>query len=150
MADYKDILSGTFGKVVNRVKDAADSTGVAGIYAQGAGRARASGQVAKLSLAINGESEELKRVYAEIGRLYFAEAQGTADGVFAPLFEQAQKLTAGIRDKQEQIDRLRETFAPADAGESDLDVEIGEFDDIVSATEADGMTVEIKTGAPEE
>ena len=97
MADYTDIFSGTLGKVVNRVKGAAESSGVAEVYAQGAGRARAFGQVAKLSLAINGESEELKRVYAEIGRLYFEQAQAAPEGVFAPLFEQARKRTAGIR-----------------------------------------------------
>ena len=148
MADYKDILSGTLGKVVNRVKDAAENSGVAGVYAQGAGRARAFGQIAKLSLAINGESEELKRVYAEIGRLYFAEAQNAPEGVFAPLFEQAQKLTAGIRDKQTQISQIRETYGAAE--EHDIDVEFGEFDDIVDATAADGMTVEIKTDQEEE
>ena len=83
MADYRDIFSGTLGKVVDRVKGAAESSGVAEVYAQGAGRARAFGQIAKLSLAINGENEELKRVYTEIGRLYFAEAQGAPEGVFA-------------------------------------------------------------------
>ena len=148
MADYKDIFSGTLGKVVNKVKGAAESSGVAEVYTQGAGRARAFGQIAKLSLAINGESEELRRVYTEIGRLYFAEAQGAPEGVFAPLFEQAQKLTAGIRDKQAQIDALRERFGAAE--EAEIDVEFGEFDDVVSATEADGVTVEIKTDETEE
>ena len=142
MADYRDILNGTLGRVVKRVKGAAESSGVTEVYAQGAGRARAFGQIAKLSLAINGESEELKRVYTEIGRLYFEAAQAAPEGVFAPLFEQAQKLAAGIRDKQEQIDELRERYSPAG---SDIEVEFGAFDDVVSATEADGMTVEIKT-----
>ena len=148
MADYRDIFSGTLGKVVDRVKGAAESSGVAEVYAQGAGRARAFGQIAKLSLAINGENEELKRVYTEIGRLCFAEAQGSPEGVFAPLFEQAQKLTAGIRDKQAQINEIRERYGAAE--EADLEVEFGEFDDVVSATEADGMTVEIKTDEAEE
>ena len=147
MADYKDIFSGTLGKVVNRVKGAAESSGVAELYAQGAGRARAFGQVAKLSLAINGESEELKRVYAEIGRLYFEQAQAAPEGVFAPLFEQARKLTAGIRDKQAQINELRERYGAAE--ERDIDVEFGEFDDVVDATAADGMTVEIRTDKDE-
>ena len=148
MADYRDIFSGTLGKVVNRVKGAAESSGVAEVYAQGAGRARAFGQIAKLSLAINGESEELKRVYTEIGRLYFDAAQDAPEGVFVPLFEQAQKLTAGIRDKQAQINEIRERYGAAE--EADLEVEFGEFDDVVSATEAEGVTVEIKTDKTEE
>ena len=148
MADYRDIFSGTLGKVVNRVKDAAESSGVADVYAQGAGRARAFGQIAKLSLSINGESEELKRVYTEIGRLYFEAAQDAPEGVFAPLFEQARKLTAGIRGKQAQINELRERYSPAE--EAGIDVEFGAFDDVVSATEADGVTVEIRTDDSEE
>ena len=137
MADYRDIFSGTLGKVVSRVKDAAESSGVADVYAQGAGRARAFGQIAKLSLAINGESEELKRVYAEIGRLYFEQAKAAPEGFFVPLFEQAEKLTDSIKDKQAEINRLKSDYL--ESGEKDVEVEIGDFDDIVSAAEREAM-----------
>lgn len=139
MADYKDIL----GKLADKVKEAADSSGVLDVYAQGAGRAKAFGQIAKLSLELNSDHEELKRIYTEIGRLYFEQAKDTPQGFFVPLFEQANRVTNGIREKREKIDALRRESGIAP--EEDIDAEIGDFDDVVSATEADGMTVEIKT-----
>ena len=49
MADYKNILSGTLGKLADKVRDAADSAGVLDMYAQGANRAKAFGQFTKLT-----------------------------------------------------------------------------------------------------
>lgn len=143
MADYKDILNGTLGKLAGRVKEAADSSGVLDVYAQGANRAKAFGQLTKLTLELNGDHEELQRIYAEIGRLYFEQAKDTPEGFFVPLFEQANRVSGNIRAKRAKIDELKENYGVSE--QSDIDVEIGDFDDVVSATEADGMTVEIKT-----
>lgn len=143
MADYKDILSGTLGRLAGKAKEAAGASGVLDVYAQGTSRAKAFGQIAKLSLELNGEHEELKRIYTEIGRLYFEQARANPEGFFVPLFEQAERVSANIREKRARIDALHETYgAPA---EHDIDVEITDFDDVVSATEADGVTVEIKS-----
>ena len=143
MADYKDILSGTFGRLADKVKETASSSGVLDVYAQGANRARAFGQLTKLTLELNGEHEELQRIYTEIGRLYFEQAKGAPEGFFVPLFEQADRVSDSIRAKRAKIDELKEHYGVTE--QSDIDVEIGDFDDVVSATEADGMTVEIKT-----
>lgn len=139
MADYRDIL----GKLAGKVREAADSSGVMDVYAQGAGRARAFGQIAKLSLELSREHEELKSIYAEIGRLYYEQRQAAPEGFFVPLFEQAARVSDSIRDKRAKIDALRTESGVAP--EKDIDVEIGSFDDVVDATEADGMTVEIKS-----
>ncbi len=143
MADYKDILSGTFGRLADKVKETASSTGVLDVYAQGANRAKAFGQLAKMTLELNGEHEELQRIYTEIGRLYFEQAKDAPEGFFVPLFEQANRVSDSIRAKRAKIDELKEHYGVTE--QSDIDVEIGDFDDVVSATEADGMTVEIKT-----
>lgn len=143
MADYKDILSGTLGKLADRVKETASSSGVLDVYAQGASRAKAFGQLTKLTLELNGDHEELQRIYTEIGRLYFEQAKDAPEGFFVPLFEQANRVSGNIRAKRAKIDELKENYGVS--GQSDIDVEIGDFDDVVSATEADGMTVEIKT-----
>ena len=142
MADYKDILSGTLGKLADKGKETASSTGVLDVYAQGANRAKAFGQLTKLTLELNGEHEELQRIYTEIGRLYFEQAKDTPEGFFVPLFEQANRVSDNIRAKRAKIDELKEHYGVTE--QSDIDVEIGDFDDVVSATEADGMTVEIK------
>ena len=143
MADYKDILSGTLSRLADKVKETASSTGVLDVYAQGANRAKAFGQLTKLTLELNGEHEELQRIYTEIGRLYFEQAKDTPEGFFVPLFEQANRVSDNIRAKRAKIDELKEHYGVSE--QSDIDVEIGDFDDVVSATEADGMTVEIKT-----
>ena len=139
MADYKDI----FGRLAGKVREAADSSGVLDIYAQGTERAKALGQIAKLSIELKNEHDELQRIYTEIGRLYYEQAKDAPEGFFVPLFEQANRVSDSIRAKRARIDELKEHYGVSE--QSDIDVEIGDFDDVVSATEADGMTVEIKT-----
>ena len=94
------------------------------------------GQIAKLTLELNSEHEELKRIYTEIGRLYYEQAKAAPEGFFVPLFEQANRVTGKIQDKRAKIEALRSEAGIA--GEPDIEVEFGDFDDVVSATEADG------------
>ena len=142
MADYKDIITGTLNNIVGKVKEVADSGAIKDIYEHGANRAKSYSQMAKLSLEINGDSEELKRVYAEIGRLYYEQANDAPEGFFAPLFAQAEEICGRIAAKEDEINALKADIAAATGcDEADIDVEIGEFDDfdnIVDATEDDG------------
>ena len=79
MADYKDIITGTLNNIVGKVKEVADSGAIKDIYEHGANRAKSYGQMAKLSLKINGDSEELKRVDADFESVVDAtEDDGTA------------------------------------------------------------------------
>lgn len=140
MADYKELISGTLGtltKLGGKVRDVAVNTGVTDVYTKGADRAKAFAQITKLTLALNSEHEELKRVYAEIGRLYFEQAKAAPEGFFVPLFEQAGRITDSIRQKQTEIDALKADYL--EPGEKDVEVEIGDFDDIVSAAEREAM-----------
>ena len=89
MADYKELL----GKLADKVKDAAESSGVMDVYAQGANRARAFGQLTKLTVELSREQEELKRIYAEIGQLYYEQHTAAPEGVFVPLFERCGKIS---------------------------------------------------------
>ena len=93
MADYKDRINGTIstlvGKarefaasdtvtgIVDKVKSAAEESGVARVYEDGASRTKAYARIAKLTLAVNSAHEELNRVYAEIGKLYYEQAKGS-------------------------------------------------------------------------
>ena len=138
MADYKEL----FGKLADKVKDVAETSGVMDVYAQGASRAKAFGQLTKLTVELNREQEELRDIYTEIGRLYYEQAKTAPEGVFVPLFEQADRVTGSIRERRAKINELKEGSGLS--GQDDIAVEIGDFDDVVSATEADGMTVEIK------
>ena len=133
MANYKDIFTGTINSIVSKVKDVAENGGVREVYEQGASRAKAYARIAKLNLELNGENEELKRVYAEIGKLYYEEAKGAPMGFFAPLFSQVEEHANAVNEKQAQIDAIKAGFS----SESDIDVEISEYEDVVSADEED-------------
>lgn len=134
MADYKDIISGTFSKIANKVKEVADSNAVRDIYEQGTSRAKAYGRITKLTLEMNGQNEELKRIYAEIGKLYFEQAKDAPEGFFAPLFAQAEEISVAIDAKQAEIDELKTV---SEASPVDADIEV-EFEEVVDATELDG------------
>lgn len=133
MADYKDIITGTLSSIAGKVKEVAQSSNVRGVYEQGASRAKAFGQIAKLSLSINGDTEELKRVYLEIGKLYYEQAKEAPEGFFAPLFAQVESIKADIADKQEQIEAIK--AANSASAEPDIDVEVTEFEKVVEDTE---------------
>ncbi len=126
MADYKDIIAGTIKSFAGKVKDVAESSTVRGIYEHGAERAKAYGS----------EYEELKRAYTEIGKLYFEQARENPEGFFAPLFAQVEEINARIREKESDIEALK---TQVESGKAiDIDIEIGDFDDVVDSTEADG------------
>jgi dynactin complex subunit len=137
MADYKEL----FGSLVNKAKDVMESTGVTEVYQKGASRTKAYSRIARLTLDTNSQAEELRKVYTEIGRLYFEQARENPEGVFAPLFAQAGKLMDELKAKEDELEELKRSLG-AEAEEKDIEVEItqdiDEFDQVVSATEAEG------------
>ena len=149
MADYKDIIAGTIGNIVGKVKEVAESGTVRDIYDKGASRAKSYTRIAKLTLEMNGESEELKRVYTEIGKLYYEQAKDAPEGFFAPLFSQVKEISDSILAKEEEINAMKAEFE-AECAAKDIDVEIGEFDDVVDATASDGADEAPAGDKPEE
>lgn len=177
MADYKDIITGTIsnlmGKVrevaespnvkeavdkvkaaaedtVGKVKEAAEGSTVKEVYDQGASRVKSYGRIAKLSLEMNGDYEELKRVYTEIGKLCYDQFKAAPEGFFAPLFAQVEEISARIERSEAEIEAMK--------AEADISVEIvadsvedaaeeykaaaEEFQNIVDATETEGSATE--------
>ena len=183
MADYKDIITGTLtnlvGKVkevaespnvkeavdkvkaaaedtVGKVKAAAEGSTVKEVCDQGANRVKSYGRIAKLSLEMNGDYEELKRVYTEIGKLCYDQFKDAPEGFFAPLFAQVEEISARIERSEAEVEAMK-----AEAGcqeEPDISVEIvadsvedaaeefkaaaEEFQNVVEATENEGSATE--------
>ena len=129
MADYRDMLKSLAAKA----KDAADSSGVTGVYAKGAERARAFGQITKLTLDSNRDLEELNRVYAEIGKLYFEQAKDRPEGFFVPLFEQANRLSEAVCERKREIDALKAQYL--DPAQRAAEPVFGDFDAVVPPAE---------------
>ena len=136
MADYKELLGGTLKNLAGKVRDAADSVGVGEIYAKGIERTKNYGSMAKLTLSINSDTEELKRVYQEIGRLCYDENKDAPGGFYAPLFAQVEALNASIEAKRRDIEAIKGELDAA--SQNDIEVEISDFEDVVNSTESDG------------
>ena len=137
MADYKEL----FGSLVNKAKDVMESTGVTEVYQKGASRTKAYSRIARLTLDTNSQADELRKVYTEIGRLYFEQARENPEGVFAPLFAQAGKLMDELKAKESELEQFKSGLRD-ETEEKDIEVEItqdiDDFDQIVNATEAEG------------
>ncbi len=142
MSDTMDKLTDTLGGLLRKAKEVGaqavetvDKNGaVRDAYARGTERTKAYARMAKITLEINGENEELRKIFTEIGKLYYDQAGSSAGGFFAPLFDQASRTADKIRALEDELRALREEFIP-DGAEKDIEVEIGAFDDIVSAEE---------------
>lgn len=118
----------TINNVVGKVREAAENSNVKGIYDKGTSRAKSYAQIAKLTLEMNGENEELKKVFCEIGRLYYEQAKDAPEGYFAPLFEQAEAVSASIDAKLAEIEEIKAAVAE---DSRDIEVEIENFEDTV-------------------
>ncbi len=135
MADYKDIIHGTISNIVGKVKDVAESGTVRNIYDKGVDKAKSCGRIAKLTLEMNGEAEELKRVYTEIGRLYYEDHKDDApEPYYASLFAQADEIKEKLRDMDDEIKSMKSEFQ-AEYDDDDIEVEICNFEDIVEESE---------------
>ncbi len=139
MADYKDIIAGTIKNLAGKVKDVAESSTVRGLYEHGAERAKSYGAIAKLTLEISGDTEELKRAYTEIGKLYFEENRENPDGFYQALFANVEEINARIHANEDAINEIKAQIEAENA--ADIDVEVGSFEDIVDSTAADGAGV---------
>ena len=133
MADYKDIITGTLNNLFSKAKNAVENGTVREVYDNGLNRAKVYGQMIKSTLEVNGETEELKKVYNEIGRLYYEQAKDAPEGYFVPLFARVESLTAGILEKQEAVRTMKEKME--DERLFGIEVEFGDFDDVVSEDE---------------
>ena len=156
MPDYKEFVgtiltkardlaaSDTVTGAVEKVKEAAAGTGIPDVFEKGTQRAKSFGSATRLTLDLNRDHKELERVFAEIGKLYYEQTNGTADGFFVPLFEQAENLRRAIAEKESEIEAYKASFESSEHGSRDadsaLDEQIDAFESIVNQTENDGSS----------
>ena len=62
MSETRDFLSG----LLDKVKDAAENTGVSGVYAMGVERAKAYGRITRHSVGAGAQADELDKVHGSI------------------------------------------------------------------------------------
>ena len=159
MADYKELLSDKVGTILNRakelagseavsgtvdrVREAASSSGILSVYEKGAQRAKSFGDATRLSVDLNRDYKELNRVFAEIGKLYYEQAKAAPEGFFVPLFQQADTLFSEIAEKEARVSEYKAAFASSGKvveNTDQMNSDIADFEEIVNRTETDGTS----------
>ena len=111
------------GDTVSKVKEAAEGSTVKEVYEQGASRVKSYGRIAKLSLQVNGEYEELRRVYTEIGKLCYDRHKDAPEELFAPLFSQVEEIGSRIKSMEDEIEAVKAEVSGA-GDDGDITVEV--------------------------
>ncbi|MEG1632969.1 MAG: hypothetical protein RR314_02840 [Oscillospiraceae bacterium] len=122
MSDYNDFKE-AFKATVNGVADIARDIAV------GAGdKAKSLGRTAKLSMEQSAERENARKVYTEIGRLYYETNRKDPGEFFVQLFDEVTLAN----DRIEAIDR---ELAELKKAGGDDDCTDASFEDVVDADE---------------
>ena len=148
MSDYNDLLNSlkaAAGSAANIARDIAGSAGEkARDFAGSAGeKAKATARIAKLKLEIAGKREELNKVYAEIGRVYFESAdKRSPEELYVRLFDKVMLANAAI-ERMETEERELKSIFESEADEAD-------FTMVVSAAEDEAAEPDVEVEITEE
>ena len=115
MADYKSILKGTINSVTSKATQYVESGALKDSYDKGSTAARCYANIAKLSLQINGELEEQKKAFVEIGRLYYDEHRDAPSERYAQLFDEIKAFDDRIETMREEIEAAKAAVEAAKA-----------------------------------
>ena len=107
MADYKSMIKGTISAVGKKAKEYVESGALKDAYARGSTTAMCYANIAKLNLQINGELEEQKKVFTEIGRQYYDQNRDCAEGKFAVLFQELQAIDDRIEIMRTELEAAK-------------------------------------------
>ena len=139
MNNFKKKLFDTIETVADKTRDIAAKTAdkTKDLTAKTADKAKDIKQIAKLSLEISGQKDEIRDAYYEIGKLYYAAHRDDAEEDFAFLCNSITEAMQTIEQKTTMINDLKAKIAANDYENGDIEVEFEEvdFDDVVSASE---------------
>lgn len=106
---------------------------VAGVAAD---KTKDAARIARLTVQLGAEKENLKKAYTELGKAYFEENKDCAEGLFAQLCEEVTAVNDRIAAMRSELDSLKGGLKTAEAPD---------FEQVVAEAEgeADDITVEI-------
>lgn len=154
MSDYSELIKSLKAAAGGFADIAKDLAGAAGDKARdlagGAGeKAKALARLAKLTMELNSERDSLEEAYAEVGKLYFENADKTDPGeMYVRAFDRVMLSLAAIERMETELNELRSYMSESSADDAG-------FEDIVDAAEAeaagdDSIEVEITEDKTEE
>ena len=135
MAGFNDFMTKAGALASKAAGKAKDLAGTA------AAKTKQLSRIAKLNMDISAQKDDMKKAYAELGKLYYEAHHDAPDETCAPLCAQIDAAAAAIASLEEEIAQIRETM---DAEPMDADLE-----EVVDATETEaGVEVEIEVEEP--
>jgi len=134
LSEIKNAVLSSIGKAADAGKDIANKA---------ADKAKSGARIAKLSMEIAGEKENMKKAYIEIGKLYYDTHKDDPEGFFIQLCEEVGLAQKNIADKESEIESLKsDENVPVDV---EIDIE---FEKVVAEDE-EAAAAETDTPAPE-
>lgn len=127
MPDYKSMIKGTINAIGTKAKDFAESGKIKDAYDRGSTTARCYAVIGRLNMQINGEVEDQKKIFTEIGHLYYDENKGNAEGKFEILFKEVEESERRIDEMREELEAAKAAIEASKNGSVPL--EIPEFMD---------------------
>ena len=139
-SELKDKVLSTIGKAAETGKDIAAKAADAGKDAanKAAAKAKTGTRIAKLSIDIANEKENMKKTYIEIGKLYYDMHKDDPEGFFIQLCDEVTLAMESVAAKQAEIDELRAQGGEEDGG-NDITVE---FEEVVAGDETEAAAEE--------
>lgn len=140
--EVKDVVLSTLGQAVDGAKGLAGKAAesaktVAGTVAD---KAKSGGSIVRLSMDAATARENLKKLYLEIGRLYYETHKDTPEEAFAQLFEEVRQTEELIAAKEAELsghkDNIKEGFSSSAASGAECGEE-ADFDEVVAQAEAE-------------
>lgn len=134
MADYKSIIKGTVRYLGKKAKNITENSAVREVYDRSSTTAKCYANIAKLTVLINGELEEQKNIFTEIGHIYYKENAGKGEGPYEGLFEQLEEIDRKIEEMRVELNAAKasvEAARKAEINENGIEVEIVDFEDTV-------------------
>ena len=142
-SEIKNVVLSSIGKAADAGK---------GIANKAADKAKSGARIAKLTVEIAGEKENMKKAYMEIGKLYYDTHKDDPEGFFIQLCDEVALAQKNIVDKEAEIEELK-AAEEAEGTEIEIDIDISvdgdDFEKVVGEEEAaaesedDGIVVDI-------
>lgn len=106
-------------RAINTAENIADMS--AELYKKAEAKTKSLAKKAKLNADIAKDKNSLRRVYAELGKLYFEKYGEHPDDDFIQCCLEARNLNDMIKSNQAELDAMKET---AEEDDADIEVEI--------------------------
>lgn len=113
MSEYKNMVKGTANAIGTKAKNYVESGKMRDAYLKGMTTAKCYANIAKLNLQINGQLEEQKDIFAEIGRLFYDENRDCVNVKYAALFDELEESDKKIDAMRSELEAIKAAVAAA-------------------------------------